>query len=161
MNSDILNDEEIIEQDRPAMLARATCPGGRRLGDLVLRPLTSETLTYLWHTKNFFMGVGASGETGSANPMWSTAEFIYIHAADIDEVASVIWDDALLKQKVSEFLRGPLSDPALINQGLEVITQMLNEHKAAQNESVASKHAPSVPAPGKKPARAGKRSTLA
>jgi hypothetical protein len=75
-------------------------------------------------------------------------------------VATVIWDSALLKQKVSEFLRGPLSDPQLMTQGLEVITEMLNEHKAAQNQSAAaSKHAPIVPSPGKKPARAGKRLT--
>jgi hypothetical protein len=162
MNNEILTDEEVLESIAPreAVLTRATAPGSRRLGELMLRPLTSETLTYLWHTKNFFLGGGAGDAVASANPMWSTAEFIYIHAADIDEVATVIWDSALLKQKVSEFLRGPLSDPQLMTQGLEVITEMLNEHKAAQNQSAAaSKHAPIVPSPGKKPARAGKRLT--
>lgn len=162
MNSDILTDEEVLEVEasREKILVRATAPGARRLGKLNIRPLTSETLTYLWHTKNFFMGGGAGDAAASANPMWSTAEFIYIHAADLDEVAQVIWDDALLKQKVSEFLRGPLSEPQLMTEALEVITEMLAEQKAAQNQSAAaSKHASPVPSPGKKPARAGKRHT--
>jgi hypothetical protein len=156
MTDDNLTDEEILT--RESALVRSTAPAGRALGDLLIRPMTSETLTYLWHTKNFFMsGMMGGPQATNANPVWSTAEFIYIHAGDMDEVAEVIWDSAAFKARVRDFLRGPLNDPQTLNAALPIIEDMVREYFAAQNESVASKHA--LPgAPGKKPARAGKRS---
>jgi hypothetical protein len=156
MNDDILTDEEIIT--RESALMRSTAPAGRKLGDLTIRPMTSETLTYLWHTKNFFMsGMMGGPQATNANPVWSTAEFVYIHAGDMDEVAEVIWDSGAFKARVRDFLRGPLNDPQMLNEALPIIEEMVREYFAAQNESAASKHAQPA-APGKKPARAGKRS---
>jgi len=164
-DNDLMPDEEILDDGptRTELLTRATAPGGRKLGELTLRPLTSETFTYLWHVKNFFMsGIMGDMAPTNSNPVWSTAEFVYIHAGDEDEVAEVIWDDVAFKVNVRAMLRGPLNNPAILTEALPIIEGMVKEYFAAQNQSAASSQSPLAASsmPGKKPARAGKRSTL-
>lgn len=164
-DNDIITDEEALQDgpSREELLTRSSAPAGRKLGELTLRPMTSETFTYLWHVKNFFLS-GVMGEANpvNSNPVWSTAEFVYIHAADLDEVADAIWDAQRHRDNVREFLRGPLNNPTTLTEALPVIEEMTKEYFAAQNQSAAaasqSPHAASY-VPGKKPARAGKRHT--
>ena len=164
-DNDIITDEEALENgpSREELLMRSSAPAERKLGELTLRPMTSETFTYLWQVKNFFLsGVMGGANTVNGNPVWSTAEFVYIHAADLDEVAEAIWDAQQHRDNVREFLRGPLNNPTTLTEALPVIESMTKEYFAAQNQSAAaasqSPHAASS-VPGKKPARAGKRHT--
>lgn len=167
MNNDTLTDEEILETQpsREELLTRATAPAFRKLGKLRLRPLTSETFTYLWHVKNFFLK-GLFGEDSvswqNANPVWSTAEFVYIHAGNEEEVAESIWDTNAFRANVRAMLKGPLNSPQILTEALPLIEDIVKEYFAAQNHSAASvagKPSSSGAVPGKKPARAGKRST--
>lgn len=163
-DTDIITDEEALEDGptREDLLMRSTAPAGRKLGPLTLRPLTSETFTYLWHVKNFFMaGLMGDASPTNANPVWSTAEFVYIHAGDEDEVAESIWDDKAFKTNVRAMLKGPLNDPTILTAALPIIEAMVKEYFAAQNQSAAASQSPKAASsvPGKKPARAGKRHT--
>jgi hypothetical protein len=164
-DNDLMPDEEVLDDgpSRTELLTRATAPGGRKLGELTLRPLTSETFTYLWHVKNFFMaGLMGSDAPTNSNPVWSTAEFVYIHAGDEDEVADAIWNEKAFKTNVRNMLKGPLNDPTILTAALPIIEGMVKEYFAAQNQSAAASQSPkaALSMPGKKPARAGKRSTL-
>lgn len=162
---EITTDEEAIEEGptREELLTRAVAPAGRKLGPLTLRPLTSETWAYLWHRKNFYLA-GLMGESApsNANPVWSAAEFVYIHAADMDEVAEVVWDDVSFKASVRQMMREELNDPLIMTAALPIIEAMLKEYFAALNQSASASQSPQAASsmPGKKPARAGKRSTL-
>jgi hypothetical protein len=165
MNSnDHLTDDEIIEDGptREELLMRATAPAGRKLGTLTLRPLTSETFTYLWHVKNFFLkGLFGDSEVSpqNANPVWSTAEFVYIHAGDEDEVADSVWDTNAFRSNVRAFLRGPLNDPQILTAALPIIEAIVREYFAAQNKVMKGKGGAGAggATPGKKQARAGRR----
>lgn len=161
---DTLPDEEIIEDGptREELLTRSTAPAGRKLGPLTIRPLTSETFSYLWHRKNFYIApLMGEGATVNANPVWSAAEFVYIHTGDQDEVADCIWEERAFKDNVRALMNGALNDPSLLTASLPIIEEMVKEYFAAQNESAASKQSPQgrSASPGKKPARAGKRHT--
>jgi len=158
--------DEIIEDGptREELLMRATAPAGRKLGELTLRSLTSETFTYLWHVKNFFLkGLFGDGDVSpqNANPVWSTAEFVYIHAGDEDEVANCIWDVNEFRNNVRAILKGPLNNPQVLTDALPIIEEIVKEYFAAQNHSAASVTGKAARGamPGKKPARAGKRAT--
>ena len=164
MTNDHISDEEALDAgpSREEILTRSTAPAGRKLGELTLRAMTSETFTYLWHVKNFFLsGVMGKANSVNSNPVWSTAEFVYIHAADLDEVANAIWDAQTHRNNVREFLRGPLNTPTILTEALPIIEDMVREYFAAQNQSAAASQSPHAASsvPGKKPARAGKRHT--
>jgi len=80
--TDIMTDEEILEATpaRSDLLKTAALVKGRKLGPLTVRPMTAETLSYLFECENLFIR-GMKGERvapANANAVWSTAEFIYI-----------------------------------------------------------------------------------
>ena len=157
----IATDEEVIEQERPQLLKTSMLAKGRKLGELIVRPLTAETLSYLFEVENFFIK-GMKGDrvsAANANAIWSTGEFIYIHAGDPDEVAESIWYRSEFRANVRKMLSGPLNDPAVLTAALPIIEQMVGEYFAAQSEVApqAGKHG--VKRPGKAPARHGKPAT--
>lgn len=160
MNEAIATDEEILQSEsRPEILSKAVLTKGRRLGELTVRPITAETLSYLFEVENFFIK-GMKGErvsAANANAIWSTGEFIYIHAADPDIVAEVIWRRDEFREGVRSFLRGPLNDPKLLTEALPIIEQMVTEYFAAQSEVAAAPSGSKLVRPGKASARHGKR----
>jgi len=160
MNQDI-EDEIQDEPLREELLMRATAPAGRKLGELTMRPMTSETFTYLWHIKNFFLKglFGDEVSSQNANPVWSTAEFVYIHAGDEDEVAESVWNTDAFRSNVRAFLRGPLNDPQILTAALPIIEAIVREYFAAQNKVMKGKGGAGAggKTPGKKQARAGRR----
>jgi hypothetical protein len=159
---DHLTDDEAIDTPaRPELLKTAALVKGRPLGDLVVRPLTAETLSYLFEVENFFIK-GMKGErvsASNANAIWSTGEFIYIHAGDPDEVAETIWYKSEFRAKVREFLAGPLNDPKILTEALPIIEQMVTEYFAAQSEIVPQAGKKNLIKPGKESARAGRQAT--
>lgn len=162
--TDMMTDEEAMQSEpvREELLARSISTVPRKVGELSLRPMTSETFTYLWHVRNLFLnGVLPESEIVNKNPVWSTAEFVYIHAADLDAVAQDIWDENLHRDNVRAFLRGPLNTPQMLTAALPVIEEMVKEYFAVQNEGIADGQAESGPKhySGKEPARAGKQAT--
>jgi hypothetical protein len=162
MNNDHLTDDEAIASPtRPELLKTAALTKGRPLGELVVRPLTAETLSYLFEIENFFIK-GMKGERVSpanANAIWSTGEFIYIHAGDPDEVAESIWYRSEFRTKVRAFLSGPLNDPKILSAALPIIEQIVTEYFAAQSEATPQAGRKGLHKPGKESARAGKRAT--
>jgi hypothetical protein len=161
MNEDHLTDDEAIATPRPELLKTAALVRGRPLGELVVRPMTAETLSYLFEIENFFIK-GMKGERVSpanANAIWSTGEFIYIHAGDSDEVAEAIWYRSEFRAKVREFLSGPLNDPKVLSAALPIIEQMVTEYFAAQSEVAPQPGRKGLHKPGKESARRGKQAT--
>lgn len=159
--SDLLTDEEAIETPRPELLKTAALVKGRPLGDLVVRPMTAETLSYLFEVENFYIK-GLKGATdrvspSNANAIWSTGEFIFIHAGDPDEVAEVIWYRSEFRAKVREFLAGPLNDPAILTAALPIIEEMVREYFAAQTQMKPVPGKPQMQKRGKASARLGKQ----
>lgn len=161
--TDHLSDEEAIADQpvRETLLKTAVLSKGRPLGDMIIRPLTAETLSYLFEVQNLFIR-GMKGERVSpsnANAIWSTAEFIYIHSADPDEVATTIWDAESFRRSVRAYLAGPMNDPKILTQALPIIEHMVSEYFAAQTE--AQPEAPKMHAKraGKASARHGKQAT--
>lgn len=164
MSQELLSDEEAIAEAAPVrsdLLKTAALVKGRKLGPLTVRPLTAETLSYLFECENFFIR-GMKGERiapANANAIWSTAEFIYIHAGDTEEVATTIWDKGAFKGAVREFLAGPLNDPQLLAGALPIIEQMVSEYFAAQTQAQDTKAVKGLRASGKGLARHGKQAT--
>jgi hypothetical protein len=161
MNEDHLTDDEAIATPRPELLKQAALVKGRPLGELVVRPMTAETLSYLFEIENFFIK-GMKGERVSpanANAIWSTGEFIYIHAGDPDEVAEAIWYRSEFRAKVREFLSGPLNDPKVLSAALPIIEAMVTEYFAAQSEVAPQAGRKGLHKPGKESARRGKQAT--
>ena len=164
MSAELLSDQEAIADAAPVrgdLLKTAALVKGRKLGPLTVRPLTAETLSYLFECENFFIR-GMKGERvapANANAIWSTAEFIYIHAAEPDEVAANIWDKPAFKQAVRGFLAGPMNDPLILAAALPIIEQMVSEYFAAQTQAQDTKGAKGLRAPGKGLARHGKPAT--
>lgn len=157
----IATDEEITEQDRPALLKTSMLAKGRKLGELIVRPLTAETLSYLFEVENFFIK-GMKGErvsASNANAIWSTGEFIYIHAGDPEEVAESIWYRSDFRANVRKMLAGPLNDPAVLTAALPIIEQMVGEYFAAQSEVAPQAGRAGFKKPGKAFARHGRPAT--
>lgn len=160
----IAPDEETLEEglSRPEHLSRAVLLKGRKLGELTIRPMTAETLSYLFEVENFFIK-GMKGERVSpanANAIWSTGEFIYIHAADPDEVAESIWYRSEFRANVRKMLSGPLNDPAILTAALPIIEEMVREYFAAQSEAAPQPGRGGLKKPvGKALARHGKPAT--
>lgn len=163
--TDHLSDEEAITDQpvRETLLKSAVLSKGRALGPLIVRPLTAETLSYLFEVENFFIK-GMKGERvapQNANAIWSTAEFIYIHTADEDEVATLIWDKTAFKKAVRAYLAGPMNDPKILTAALPIIETMVQEYFAAQTEAAPeSSNIKGLKRPGKASARHGKPATL-
>jgi hypothetical protein len=159
----IATDEEIIEEGlpRPQILSRATLTKSRKLGELTVRPMTAETLSYLFEVENFYIK-GMKGERVSpsnANAIWSTGEFIYIHAGDPEEVAESIWYRSDFRQNVRAMLAGPLNDPAILTAALPIIEEMVTEYFAAQSETKPTPGKPQIQRAGKASARRGNQAT--
>jgi hypothetical protein len=55
MNTDHIEDEDLDQPTRPEILTRASLTKTRTLGSLSIRPLTAETLSYLFEVKNFYV----------------------------------------------------------------------------------------------------------
>lgn len=161
---DLITDDEAIAADLPPredLLQSAAIQSGRKLGSLIVRKITAETLSYLFQCENFFIK-GMKGERVSpanANAIWSTAEFIYIHAGDPEEVAESIWYRSDFRANVRKMLAGPLNDPALLTAALPIIEQMVGEYFAAQSEVAHSPGSPKLVKAGKASARHGKPAT--
>jgi hypothetical protein len=163
MNEAIATDEEMIEEGlpRPQVLSRATLTKGRRLGELTVRPMTAETLSYLFEVENFYIK-GMKGDRVSpsnANAIWSTGEFIYIHAGEPDEVAESVWYRSDFRNNVRAMLAGPLNDPAILTAALPIIEEMVREYFAAQSEAAPQAGKKGLSRPGKESARRGKQAT--
>lgn len=166
INEAIATDEEIIEEGlpRPQALSRAVLTKGRKLGELTVRPMTAETLSYLFEVENFFIK-GMKGErvaAANANAIWSTGEFIYIHAGDPEEVAESIWFRADFRANVRAMLAGPLNDPKILSDALPIIEEMVREYFAAQTEAAPQPGRGGFKKPvGKASPRLGKQATSA
>jgi hypothetical protein len=161
MTNDHLTDDEAIATPRPELLKTAALVKGRPLGELIVRPMTAETLSYLFEVENFFIK-GMKGErvsASNANAIWSTGEFIYIHAGNPDEVADCVWYRSDFRIKVREMLSGPLNDPKMLTQALPIIEQMVAEYFATQTEVAPRAAKPGIKMPGKTSARRGKQAT--
>jgi hypothetical protein len=161
--TDHLSDEEAIADQpvRETLLKTAVLSKGRPLGDMIIRPLTAETLSYLFEVQNLFIR-GMKGERvapSNANAIWSTAEFIYIHSADPDEVATTIWDKEDFRRAVRACLAGPMNDPKILTEALPIIEHMVAEYFAAQSEAQPDTAKTAVKRVGKASARHGKPAT--
>ena len=163
-DNDFATDEEATAADLPPreeLHATAALQGARKLGALRIRKMTAETLSYLFQVENFFIR-GLKGERVSpnnANAIWSTAEYVYIHAADQDEVAECIWYPLEFRTNVRKMLRGPLNDPKMLTEALPIIEASVAEYFAAQSEVQAQPGMTKLTKPGKASARHGKQHT--
>lgn len=159
--TDMMTDEEAIQSEpiREELLARSISTVPRKVGDLNLRPMTSETFGYLWDVRNYFLkGWIPESDITHKNPVYAAAEFVYIHNADLDSIGQDIRDEALHVQRVREYLRGPLQGAQMLTSAVAVINDMVQEYFAAQNEGIADGKVAAAPThySGKEPARAGK-----
>jgi hypothetical protein len=161
MNDHLSDEEAIATPSRLEVLAKSTLTKGRSLGPLTIRPMTAETLSYLFEVENFFIR-GMKGERVSAqnaNAIWSTAEFLYIHCGDPQEVRHNVWLRSQWRQAVGDFLGGPLNDPKLLSDALPLIEEMVLGYFAVQTEAIRKVKGPKVPIAGKEQARVGKQAT--
>ena len=159
--NDHLSDEEAIAPSRLEVLTKSTLTKGRSLGPLTVRPMTAETLSYLFEVENFFIR-GMKGERVSAqnaSAIWSTAEFLYIHCGDPQEVRHNVWLRSQWRQAVGDFLGGPLNDPKLLSDALPLIEEMVLGYFAVQTEAARKGKGPRIPVAGKEQARVGKQAT--
>ena len=162
MSDDLLTDEEAIanEPTREELLTRGANPNPRKLRSIKLRPATPESMSYLWELKNMFVYRDEEGRVVRNNPILAVAEFVYIHAADIDEVAENLADKKTLREAVRAYMNGPLAGLTMMNEAVPVIEGMIAEYAAAQSEIDAKSEGKAKGVlPGKGQARAGKRPT--
>lgn len=158
-DTDLHTDEEIIDgPSREQLLTSGAVGAKRKIRGLTLRPPTMESMSYLWELKNYFVFRDEKGRVVRNNPVLGVAEFVYVHHADIDEVADNMTDKAALREKLRELMNGPLSGLSSLEEAMPVIEAMLNEYMAAQSE-IDAKAAKGAQTPGKGQARAGKRPT--
>ena len=161
MNDHLSDEEAIATPSRLEVLTKETLTKGRSLGPLTIRPMTAETLSYLFEVENFFIR-GMKGERVSAqnaNAIWSTAEFLYIHCGDPQEVRYNVWLRSQWRQAVGDFLAGPLNDPKLLADALPIIEEMVLGYFAVQTEAARKGKGPRLPIAGKEQARVGKQAT--
>jgi hypothetical protein len=158
-NTDLLSDDEVIEvQTRDELLTSGALGVVRKLRGMILRPPTMESMSYLWELKNYFVYRDNDGKVARNNPVIGVAEFVYVHHADIDEVAEVISDKAELRKKLREYINGPLSGFQTLGDAMPIIESMLTDYAAAQSEIDGTAKGAGQPR-GKGQARAGKRHT--
>ncbi len=163
-DNDFATDEEATANTLPPredLHATAALQGARKLGSLTIRKMTAETLSYLFQVENFFIR-GLKGERVSpnnANAIWSTAEYVYIHAGDPEEVAECIWFRSDFRTNVRAMLSGPLNDHKLLTAALPIIEASVAEYFAAQSEVQEQSGMTKLTKPGKASARHGKQHT--
>jgi hypothetical protein len=157
---DLQTDEEVIEQEsRDSLLTSGALGKNRILRGLSLRPPTMESMSYLWEMQNYFVFRDEKGKVARNNPVIGVAEFVYVHHADIDEVAEIITSKAAMREKLREYMNGPLAGFSTLADAMIVIEAMLKEYAAAQSE-IDNSIKGAVTKQGKGQARAGKRPTL-
>jgi len=158
MNNDLQTDEEVVEKTtREDLLTSGGLSKARKFRGMTLRPLTMESMSYLWELKNYFVFRDEKGHVVRNNPILAVAEFIYIHHADIDEVADNMTDKTALREKLREYMNGSLAGLSTLEEVMPFIESMLNEYMAAQSEIDATAKGAGAAMPGKGQARAGKR----
>ena len=162
-DNDFATDEEATAAlpPREDLHATAALQGARKLGALRIRKMTAETLSYLFQVENFFIR-GLKGDrvsAGNANAIWSTAEYVYIHAGDPEEVAESIWYKTEFRSNVRQMLQGALNDPKILTAALPIIEASVAEYFAAQSEVQAQPGMTKLSKPGKASARHGKQHT--
>lgn len=130
-----ITDEEVIaEVDRAEMLTSGALAKPRTIRDLVLRPPTMESMSYLWELKNFFIYRDAEGNVYRNNPILGIAEFVFVHHAPIKEVSRAMAKKDLLDERLREYMNGSLSGLKILEEAMPVIESMLSEYAAAQSE---------------------------
>lgn len=135
--NDEMTDDEAVANEEPSreeLLARGANPTPRKLGKIKLRPITPETISYLWELKNMFVFRDADGNVARNNPMLAVAEFVYVHSGDIDEVAENMSDPRALRSAVRDMMNTELAGSASMQEAVKVIDGMLKEYMAAQAE---------------------------
>lgn len=162
--TDMMTDEEAMQSEpiREELLARSISTVPRRVGELNLRSMTSETFGYLWDARNYFLkGFIPDSDITRKNPVYAAAEFVYVHHADLNSIGQDMRDEARHYARVQEYLRGPLVGSQMLTAAVAVINEMVQEYFAVQNEGIANDKAPTTPThyEGKEPARAGKPAT--
>lgn len=157
-DTDLQTDEEVLETaSREELLTSGTLGKARAFRGMKLRPPTMESMSYLWELKNYFVFRDEQGRVVRNNPVLGVAEFIYVHTADIDEVADNMTDKAAMRERLRELMNGPLAGLSTLEEAMPVIEAMLNEYMAAQSEIDATAKGAGAALPGKGQARAGKR----
>ena len=154
---DLQTDEEVLTlATREELLTSGALGTTRAIRGLTLRASTMESMSYLWELKNYFVYRDEQGRVARNNPVIGVAEFVYVHHADIDEVAETITDKTKLRLALRELMNGPLAGFKTMTEAMPVIEEMLTEYAAAQTEidSTAKGASPQV---GKGRARHGKQ----
>jgi len=156
-DTDLQTDEDIVQgATREELLTSGALGKGRVFRGMTLRPPTMESMSYLWEMKNYFVFRDEQGRIVRNNPVLGVAEFVYVHHADIDEVAETMTDKKALREALRGYMNGPLAGLATLEEAVPVIEAMLNEYMAAQSEIEATAGGKGG-LPGKGQARAGKR----
>lgn len=157
-DNDLQTDEEVVEKTtREDLLTSGGLSKSRKFRGITLRPLTMESMSYLWELKNYFVFRDTEGKIVRNNPILAVAEFIYVHHGEIDEVADNMTDRSALREKLREYMNGPLAGLSTLEEIMPFIESMLNEYMAAQSEIDATAKGAGAAMPGKGQARAGKR----
>jgi hypothetical protein len=163
MSTDLQTDEEIINQEKPTrddLLTSGMKMEKPEIRGIRLRKITAETLTYLWERKNVFIFKDSDGRSARNNPIWSIAEFVYIHSADPIDVAQSMMHEREFIGCVRELMNNELQGFEIVQEAMPVVESMVAEYQAAQSEIATSGSASAVAAsPGKAQARFGKRAT--
>jgi hypothetical protein len=156
-DTDLQTDEEVLESaSREELLTSGAIGKPRTLRGMTLRAPTMESMSYLWELKNYFVYRDDKGRVARNNPVLGVAEFVFMHHADVREVASLMTDRDALMEKLREYMNGPLTGFKALEEAMPVIEVMLSEYAAAQSEVDATAKKGSNPV-GKDRARAGKQ----
>jgi hypothetical protein len=154
---DLQTDEEVMESaSREELLTSGALGRPRTLRGMKLRAPTMESMSYLWELKNYFVFRDDKGRVARNNPILGIAEFVFVHHADVREVADLMTDKEGLMDKLREYINGPLAGFKVLEEAMPVVESMLTEYAAAQSEIDATAKKGSDPV-GKDQARAGKR----
>jgi len=163
MSTDLQTDEEILNEDKPTreeLLTSGAKMEKPEIRGIKLRKITAETLTYLWERKNVFLFKDEEGRAARNNPIWSIAEFVYIHSADPIDVAQSMMHERDFIAAVRELMINELQGFEIVEEAMPVVERMVAEYQAAQNEIATSGSASAIASsPGKAQARFGKRAT--
>jgi hypothetical protein len=163
MSTDLQTDEEILNEDKPTrddLLTSGVKMEKPEIRGIRLRKITAESLTYLYERKNVFIFRDSDGRSARNNPIWSIAEFVYIHSADPIDVAQSMIHERDFIGCVRELMNNELQGFEIVQEAMPVVESMVAEYQAAQSEIATNGSASAVAAsPGKAQARFGKRAT--
>ena len=153
MSYDLQTDEEIITEAKPTrdeLLSAGAKMEQPEIRGIKLRKITAETLTYLWERKNMFLFKDEDGRAARNNPIWSIAEFVYIHSGDPINVAQSMMHERNYIKAVRELMINQLEGFQIVEEAMPVIERMVTEYQAAQNEIASSGNDSAISAsPGK------------